>query len=147
MVDLPQEKSLTQKFLRYFPWFTASWIIYVVYFYINQKFIFQSIAGTGMFKSGPIRFLVRELAVYSMAFVNYLHLKKSLKGTYPMQFWVFLATLDIVCLLIGFFRQFAFEISSLQAIYNNVIGLIASPLYSVFFFLYANYFAAKEGQS
>lgn len=147
MVDLPQEKSLTKKFLQYFPWFAASWAIYVVYFYINQKFILQSNWGGGLFESGPIRFLVREIAVYSIAFVNYFHLKKSLKGTYPIQFWVFLAALDIVCLLIGFFRQFAFEISALQAIYNNIIGLIASPLYSVFFFLYANYFAAKEGQS
>jgi hypothetical protein len=64
-----------------------------------------------------------------------------------MQFWVFLAVLDIVCLLLGFFREFAFEISAFKAIYNNIIGLIASPLYSVFFFLYANYFADKESQS
>jgi hypothetical protein len=147
MVDLPQEKSLTQKFLRYFPWFAASWVIYIAYYYVNQKFILQSIWDGGLFKSGPIRFLVREIAVYSIAFVNYLHLRKSLKGTYPMQFWVFLAALDIVCLLLGFFREFAFEITALQAIYNNIIGLIASPIYSVVFFLYANYFSAQENQS
>jgi hypothetical protein len=147
MVDLPQEKSLNQKFLRYFPWFVASWLIYVAYYYVNQKFILQSLWNDGIFKSGPIRFAVREVAVYSIAFVNYLHVKKTLKGSYPMQFWVFLAVLDIVCLLLGFFREFAFEISAFKAIYNNIIGLIASPLYSVFFFLYANYFADKESQS
>jgi hypothetical protein len=147
MADLPQEKSLTQKFVRYFPWFAASWGIYVAYYYLNQKFILQSIWNDGIFKSGPIRFAVREVAVYSIAFVNYLHVKKTLKGSYPMQFWVFLAVLDIVCLLLGFFREFAFEISAFKAIYNNIIGLIASPLYSVFFFLYANYFADKESQS
>jgi hypothetical protein len=137
MAGLPQEKSLTQKFLRYFPWFAASWGIYVAYYYVNQKFILQSIWNDGFFKSGPIRFAVREVAVYSIAFVNYLHVKKTLKGSYPMQFWVFLAVLDIVCLLLGFFREFAFEISAFKAIYNNIIGLMNNVAYMQWKFFHA----------
>lgn len=148
MVDLPQEKSLARKFWRYFPWFAASWVIYIVYFLINQKFIYQSaIGGEGLFQSGPARFLAREIAVYSIAFVNFFHFRKSLNKNYLLQFWVFLAALDLVCLILGFFRQFAFEVAAFQAVYNNILGLIASPIYSVVFFLYANYFTAQESQS
>jgi len=120
------------------------WLLYVRYYFFNESI--QHIGDTNsIWKHNGIRFLLRELVVYTFGLMGYFYIKyEKLDPIFRLQFWLILALIDILCLSIGLFRQFVFEVELLHDIYNHIIGFLASPVYVICFGIYSLYFSYSD---
>ena len=89
--------------------------------------------------------MIRELVVYSFAFLTYLFLKREgFDRSFYIQMLVALALLDVVCLLLGVLRGVFGDIEQLYLLYNYLIVIIASPIYVICFVIYSMYFSTVD---
>jgi hypothetical protein len=134
-------KQIQGKIRRLIFWVILMWVIYVGYSFLNSHL--NSIREqSDYWQVRPLRFVFREFVVYFFGFMGYVYLRREkLHPNLTLQFWLFLALLDILCLSMGFFREFVMEVKFLHDAYNRIIDIIASPIYTVCFTLYALYFS------
>lgn len=137
-------KQIRGKVIRFTLWVLLMWLIYVGYRLFSDYYVTIS-DKSNFWNSSGSRFALREVMVYSFGFMGYSYLKREkLHPNFSKQFWILLAFFDFLCIGIGLFRVFVFEITILQNTYNRMLGVIGSPLYSICIGIYALYFSYDE---
>jgi hypothetical protein len=91
----------------------------------------------GFFASQPVRFAMREIAVYGIGWIGYHFVYKYLNKSLRVQYWLFLAVLDMFCMLVALIRYIISDNDFLFKMYDYVMMMITSPLYFVFFIAYS----------
>ena len=140
-------EEIRKKIIRFIPWLLLIWLIYVGYSMFSRHMIndFNRNPNTSIFRFSFLRFMIRELVVYSFAFLTYLYLKRQgFDRSYYIQMLVALALLDVVCLLLGVLRGVFGDIEQLYLLYNYLIVIIASPIYVICFVIYSMYFSMVD---
>ncbi len=136
-MDFLFEKNEVKQLLRKsLPYVVFIWLLFVGYLWINKSIIDSNLEG-GVFAFQPLRFLAREIAIYGIAWVGYYFVFKNLNKSFRVQYWVYLAILDLFCMSIAFIRYFALDSAFLFKAYDIVMMIITSPLYFVFFLAYS----------
>lgn len=100
----------------------------------------------GIFSWQPMRFIMREVSVYGIGWVGYHFVYKYLKQPLRIQYWLILAVLDVYCVIVAFFRFSVIDNAFMFKAYDQVLSLITSPLYFVFFLAYSLVFQMEEDQ-
>ena len=147
MASVFTREEIRKKIIRFIPWLLIIWVIYVGYSIFSKYMIndFNRNPETSVFRFSFLRFMIRELVVYSFAFLTYLFLKREgFDRSFYIQMLVALALLDIVCLLLGVLRGVFGDIEQLYLLYNYLIVIIASPIYVICFVIYSMYFSTVD---
>lgn len=119
------------------------WVIYVGYHFFNKYVLMHNQPDSSwlhIFDSSAVRFAIREVMTYTMGFIGYYFVKRNTHSSFHVQFWVLLALLDVFCITVGLIRVSVINFKILHDFYNNVILIISTPLYFVFYSVYAIYF-------
>lgn len=145
-MDFLFEKSETKRILRKsVKYVLVIWILFVGYGWFN-KYMIDSFLKGGIFSWQPMRFIMREVAVYGIGWVGYHFVYKYLKQPLRIQYWLILAVLDVYCVIVAFFRFSVIDNAFMFKAYDQVLSLITSPLYFVFFLAYSLVFQMEEDQ-
>jgi hypothetical protein len=136
-MDFLFEKSEVKRILRKSAKYVlVIWIAFVSYLWFNNYMITSFLKG-GFFASPSVRFAMREIAVYGIGWIGYHFVYKYLNKSLRVQYWLFLAILDMFCMLVALIRYIISDNDFLFKMYDYVMMMITSPLYFVFFVAYS----------
>ena len=138
-------KHITRKII----WYSLPlWGLYLVYMYLNNVILTQEHRREtlNLVKSNVyLRFLLREVFIYTFAFSGYLFLKKHVAKSYVILFFMVLVILDVFMTSIGTIRVFLVNDSVLLgSMYGYILAFICSPIYFMLFSLFAIYLDKRD---
>lgn len=143
-MDFLFEKSETKRILRKsVKYILVIWLLFVGYGWFN-KYMFDSFHKGGIFSWQPMRFIMREIAVYGIGWIGYHFVHKYLNQPLRVQYWLILAVLDVFCVVVAFFRFSVVDNAFMFKAYDQVLSLITSPLYFIFFVAYSLVFQMED---
>lgn len=144
MDHLFTREQIRGKIIRFGIWIFVLWLLFVGYHFFSE-YVVTVREKSWFWKQNWVRFAMREFVVYLFGFLGYLFLKReNVHPNFRIQFWILLALFDFICLGIGLFREFVFEMKLLHDVYNRMIEVIASPVYVICFGIYTLYFSYRD---